>query len=96
MEESLSKEMYKQHILELGKNPKKFGKLKNPTHEFKLINENCGDEIEVQLRIEKGVIKDVKFTGEGCMINLASASLLTDKIKGMKVEQVKKLRSLIR
>lgn len=83
--------MYREHILELYKNPSNFGELSNPTNEYTEHNALCGDEITVQINLDKGKIKDVKFNGSGCVISMVSASLFTDKIKGMKLDNVKKL-----
>ncbi|MAG02246.1 SUF system NifU family Fe-S cluster assembly protein [Candidatus Pacearchaeota archaeon] len=83
--------IYTEIILDLYKNPKNKGVLENPTHESGRNNPLCGDEIKIQLIIEENKIKDVKFLGQGCAISQASASLLTDKIKNMNVEEVKSL-----
>tara|TARA_Y100000310_G_scaffold77162_1_gene73720 strand:- start:5727 stop:6104 length:378 start_codon:yes stop_codon:yes gene_type:complete len=87
----LSEKMYREHILELYKNPSNFGELKNSTHTHTETNSLCGDEITVQLKIENEKISDVKFNGSGCVISMVSSSLLTDKIKNMKVKDIKKL-----
>tara|TARA_Y100000034_G_C6714959_1_gene316007 strand:- start:47 stop:427 length:381 start_codon:yes stop_codon:yes gene_type:complete len=86
----LSEKMYREHILELYKNPSNFGELPNPTNQHTEINSYCGDEITVQLIVKNGKIEDVKFNGSGCVISMVSSSLLTDKIKGMKIKDVKK------
>ena len=83
--------MYREHILELYKNPQNFGMLKDATHKETEYNSLCGDEITVQLQVKNGVVRDVRFNGSGCVISLVAASLLTDKIKGMKKEEILKL-----
>ena len=87
----MSLEIYKEHLLDLYKNPHNKGILKNFTHEFSKNNPLCGDEIKIQLTIKNNKIMDVKFEGIGCVISMASTSMLTDKIKDMKVESAKKL-----
>ncbi len=82
---------YKKHIIELWKNPKNFGTIKSPTHELTEHNSICGDEITVQIIVKDGEITDAKFSGSGCVLSVVSASLLTDKLKGMEIEDVKKL-----
>lgn len=82
--------IYKEHILDLYKNPHNKGNLKNPTHEFSKNNPLCGDEIKIQLIVKKNKITNVKFNGQGCAISQASASLLTDKIKNFSVNEIKK------
>lgn len=88
-----SAEMYREHILDLYKNPHNYGELKNATHKFSEFNPLCGDEITIQLIINNNKIEDIKFTGKGCAISIASASLLTDEVKGKTIEQVKNLSS---
>ncbi|KKK95860.1 hypothetical protein LCGC14_2668570 [marine sediment metagenome] len=91
MEKGIPSDMYREHILELYKSPSNFGTLKNPSHESTEYNSVCGDEITIQLLIKNKVVKDIKFSGSGCVISTVSASLLTDKIKGMSPEDVKEL-----
>ena len=83
-----AKDMYKEYILELYRNPNNFGKLKKPTFEHKEYNPLCGDEIEISILIENECVKDINFRGKGCVLSLAAASLITDKIKGMNIKDV--------
>lgn len=87
----MSLEIYKEHIIDLYKNPHNKGILENFTHESLKNNPLCGDEIKLQLKIKENKIIDVKFEGVGCTISLASTSMLTDKIKNMFVNDAKKL-----
>ena len=82
--------IYKEHILDLYRNPHNRGNLKNPTYEFSKNNPLCGDEIKIQLIAKDKKIMDVKFSGAGCAISQASASLLTDKIKNLSINEIKK------
>ena len=91
MNETFSDEIYKEHIMDLYKSPKNYGELENHTHEHTETNSSCGDEITLQLKVEDRKIQDVKFNGSGCVMSLVSSSLLTDKIKGMELEEAKKL-----
>lgn len=84
-------DIYREHILELYKNPENFGILKNPDYEKEEVNETCGDEIKVQISVKNNKINDAKFQGSGCVLSIVSASLLTNKIKGMSLSEVKKL-----
>ena len=82
--------MYRQHILELYKHPLNQGHVQNPTHSAEKKNESCGDKISIELEIDNdNKVADVKFQGEGCAISQAAASLLTDHIKGMTLDEVK-------
>ena len=91
MEQGIPSDIYREHILELYKSPRNYGDLKNPSHKATEYNSLCGDEITIQLSVKNNIVKDVKFSGSGCVISLVSASLLTDKIKGMEVQDLKKL-----
>lgn len=87
----LNREMYIEEILDLYKNPHNYGKIENPTLTIKQANPLCGDEITLYLEIKGNKIFDVKFLGKGCAISIAGASLITDKIKGMTINEVKEL-----
>lgn len=84
-------EIYKEHIIDLYKHPHNKGTLENPTHECLKNNPLCGDEIKIQLQIKDDKIINVKFDGVGCTISMASTSMLTDKIKEMKMKDVREL-----
>lgn len=86
----MNESTYTQNIIDNYKNPKNYGRLKNPTLSITEINYSCGDHQEIDLIIENDVVKNVKFTGKGCAISQASASLLTEKIKGMKIKEILK------
>lgn len=91
MEKNLSEEMYREHIMELYKSPQNYGELKNKTHEKTETNSSCGDEITLQLIVKDGKIENAKFQGSGCVMSLVSSSLITDKIKGIELEDARKL-----
>ena len=90
-EETYGADMYREHILDLYQEPPNFGNLEKKTHSHRSHNPLCGDEIEIQVYIEDQKIKEVKFKGKGCAISIASAALLTEKIKKMELAQIKKL-----
>ena len=78
-----AKELYKEIILDHGKNPRNFGKCENFTSDAKGHNPLCGDKVHIYVNVNKDrKILDLSFEGEGCAISLASASILTDIIKG--------------
>lgn len=79
-------DMYQQQILEHAKYPHNFGTLEGATCSHEEHNPLCGDRVRMDLLISDGVIADVRFSGRGCAISQASASLLTDEVKGMTVE----------
>ena len=78
--------LYQEVILEHYKRPRNRGDLKDRTVEVHMRNPSCGDEILLQLRVEGGVITDVRFVGEGCSISQASASMMTTAVKGRELE----------
>ena len=87
----MSFDMYREQILDLYKNPLNKGTLAHATHEHEKNNPLCGDHVKIQLVVREGVIHDVKFDGAGCVISMASASLITEKIKHMPVSEVELL-----
>ena len=86
------KELYQEIILEHGKNPRNFGK----THEFnkdaKGHNPLCGDNVHVYLKLNgQKIVEDISFEGSGCAISMASASIMTDLIKGKNEHEAKEI-----
>jgi len=82
--------LYKEEILDHYKNPRNFGDLPDKTHEASETNASCGDMLEMYFKVEKGVVKKVMFKGVGCAISIAASSMLTEKIKGKKTNEVLK------
>jgi len=76
------RELYQQLIIDHGRKPRNFGKLANANHIKDGYNPLCGDKITLYLQQENNVIKDVRFEGCGCAISMASASLMTEALKG--------------
>ncbi len=90
MDEQL-KEMYQQVILDHNKNPRNFKKPEPYTHFAEGYNPLCGDQIDVYLTVENGVVIDVGFQGSGCAISKSSASVMTTLIKGKTLEEAEEL-----
>ena len=84
-------DFYRDYILDHYRNPRNFGQIERPDAEAEDLNPLCGDQIKIQLKVDDGVVKDVRFSGKGCAISQASTSMLTDAVKGMKLEDVAKL-----
>ncbi|WP_322496784.1 Fe-S cluster assembly sulfur transfer protein SufU [Chloroflexus sp.] len=82
-------DIYREQILEHARHPRNFGHLPAPTVVREERNPLCGDQIRLELAITDDVITDVRFTGRGCAISQASASLLTEAIKGKPVAEAK-------
>ena len=78
--------LYQELILDHGKSPRNFGKLPEANRQAKGDNPLCGDKITLYLKVEDDVVKDVRFEGTGCAISTASASMLTQLVKGKTTE----------
>jgi len=85
-------DLYRENILQHYKNPQNWGELENPDLEADDLNPLCGDELKVQLKVDAdGKIEDIRFSGHGCAISQASASMASDEVIGMPVEDLLKL-----
>jgi nitrogen fixation NifU-like protein len=84
-------DFYRDYILDHYRNPRNFGSLERVDVEAEDLNPLCGDQIRMQLRLDDGVVSEVRFSGKGCAISQASASMLTERVKGMKLTDVAKL-----
>jgi nitrogen fixation NifU-like protein len=85
-------QLYREQILEHYKKPHNWGQLEAADYEFEDTNPLCGDVLKVQLKVDdEGRVEDLRFSGSGCAISQAAASLVSDEIKGMKVDDVVKL-----
>lgn len=74
--------IYSPKVLDHYRHPRNTGKLAQPTHQGEELNPLCGDEIKVYISVKGGIIKDVKYEARGCALSIASASLLSEDIKG--------------
>ena len=79
-------DLYRRVIMDHYQRPRNRGQLAGEAVSVQLNNPTCGDRISLQMHIKDGVVEDVKFEGEGCSISMASASMMTDAIKGNKLE----------
>jgi nitrogen fixation NifU-like protein len=86
-------DLYRDYILEHYRRPHNFGVIDEPSATYEGANPLCGDRITMQLGVKDGVVEQVGFTGRGCAISQASASLLTDEVKGKPVEAVAGIRA---
>lgn len=83
--------IYQQLILDHYRNPRNQGSLEAPTHEATGHNPTCGDRLEMQILVKNDIIEDVKFEGSGCAISQASASILTEFLKGKSIGEASQL-----
>ena len=84
-------EIYREEILEHSQNPRQHGTLESPTYTYEDANPLCGDRIRIDVNVEAGRVADVRFSGQGCAISQAAASMLCEKVMGMELEQVKQI-----
>jgi nitrogen fixation NifU-like protein len=85
-------DLYREEILSHYKRPHNWGEMEAPDLEFEDTNPLCGDELRVMLRVsDAGMIEDVRFDGHGCAISQAAASMASDEVKGMQVDELLKL-----
>ncbi|WP_017472368.1 Fe-S cluster assembly sulfur transfer protein SufU [Amphibacillus jilinensis] len=83
--------LYRQVIMDHYKNPRNHGSLSEEALTLEMNNPTCGDRIQLHLMIENGYVKEAKFEGEGCSISLASASMMTQAIKGQPIADALKM-----
>jgi len=84
-------ELYQQVILDHNKKPRNFRKMEGATNSAEGHNPLCGDQLTVYLDLENGSVEDVSFEGSGCAISKASASMMTQAVKGKSKEQAEEL-----
>ena len=93
------RDLYQETILDHNKRPRNFKKLEGANRTADGYNPLCGDKVKIYLRVEDGRVKDLSFEGSGCAISKASASVMTESLKGKSVEEVeaifKRFRDLV-
>lgn len=88
---SALRDLYQQVIVDHGRHPRNQGVLEDATHYQEGFNPLCGDKLNLTVKVENDVIKTAKFTGSGCAISIASASLMTEILQGKTVEEANEL-----
>ena len=86
----LGSDMYRQQILDHYKNPRNYGELEDPDFTHVGENPSCGDTIQMEVRLDDAgeTVEAVRFTGDGCAISMASASMLSERLHGMGVDEL--------
>jgi nitrogen fixation NifU-like protein len=87
----MTDDLYRDYILDHYKRPRNFGELDSPDLQAHEHNPLCGDELQVQIKVSDGRISDLRFQGHGCAISQASASIASEELKGMPLEEVGRL-----
>ncbi len=88
--------LYQELVLEHKRAPRHFGHLQAPTHQARGTNPQCGDDLQVELRVEDGQLRDIAFSGQGCAICVASASMMSEAVIGRDVATAKELQQRFR
>ncbi|OGY26292.1 MAG: hypothetical protein A2Z11_02445 [Candidatus Woykebacteria bacterium RBG_16_43_9] len=86
-------QIYRQELLDIIRNPSNRGEISKPDLEARAVNPLCGDEVKLQIKLKSGeIVEKAVFSGNGCAISQASASLLTQNIEGKKLSGIRKLK----
>jgi len=92
MTDNALRELYQEVILDHSRHPRHYGSLDHASHKAEGYNPLCGDKVTVYLKLDAdGRVGDIKFEGKGCAISQASASMMTDMLKGRTAEEADKL-----
>jgi len=83
--------IYREIILEHYKNPKNRGTLDPADFTYEDVNPLCGDEVRIDVRVADGKVSEIRFSGRGCAVSQASASILTEMVEGQSLEDVKSI-----
>ena len=86
-----AEDMYQEVIMDYYRNPVNFGSIEKAEIKARDVNPSCGDVIEMHLKAKNGKVEDVKFSGKGCAISIAAASMLTEEIKGKSLQEIRNI-----
>ncbi|XVH32895.1 Fe-S cluster assembly sulfur transfer protein SufU [Haloferacaceae archaeon DSL9] len=91
----LGSDMYRQQILDHYKSPRNYGEMEDPTFSHVGENPSCGDTIKIDVKLDEDeeTIEYVSFTGDGCAISQASASMLSQRLQGMTLDELYELET---
>lgn len=87
-------QLYRSVIMDHYKNPRNKGSIEDGSVTIDMNNPTCGDRIHLTLNVADGVVQDAKFDGEGCSISMSSASMMTQIVKGKKIEEALELADI--
>lgn len=87
-------QLYRQVIMDHYKNPRNKGVIEDGSLTVNMNNPTCGDRIQLTMNVEDGIVTEAKFEGEGCSISMSSASMMTQAIKGKKIDDALKLSTI--
>ena len=84
-------DIYREKLLDHYNNPRNFGTLVDADAKMKLENVSCGDTINMEIKVKDGKLADIKYTAEGCAVSIASASILSEFVKGKSLAEIQKI-----
>lgn len=84
-------DIYHEMIIDYSRNPVNFGKMENPDVTYHDANPLCGDSIDIDMKMDDGVVSDIKFHGHGCAICMACSCVLTEITKGKSIDDVRRI-----
>ncbi len=84
----MTSNLYREHILDHYGNPRNRGTLEDPDISHERDNPVCGDVVRLDIKLEDGKVSEARFTGEGCVISMASASMFTEEIQGKMIDDL--------
>jgi nitrogen fixation NifU-like protein len=91
-DEKMTDETSAEFILDHYKNPRNHGVIQNPSSSITEMNPLCGDTVHFSVLLENGIMKDIKFVGQGCSISQASASILSEYVLNKKISDIKNMK----
>jgi nitrogen fixation NifU-like protein len=89
-------DLYQEVVVDHKRAPRNFGTLPAPTHRARGHNPQCGDDLQVELQLAQGRVRDIRFSGQGCAICMASASMMSEAVKGQEIEVAQQLQQRFR
>ncbi|MBV2162747.1 MAG: SUF system NifU family Fe-S cluster assembly protein [Comamonas sp.] len=93
---SVENDLYQEVVLEHKRAPRNFGHLEHPSHQAQGTNPSCGDRVAVELLLDGSTVQDIRFSGQGCAICMASTSMMTEAVKGRDVAVAQELQKHFR
>jgi nitrogen fixation NifU-like protein len=89
-------DLYQDVVMDHKRSPRHFGSLPSPTHQARGQNPSCGDDLQVTMNVAQGQVQDIRFSGKGCAICIASASMMTEAVQGRDVAVAQQLHERYR
>ena len=90
------RDLYQDVVMDHKRAPRNFGTLPAPSHQARGHNPQCGDDLQVSLNVEAGQLRDIRFSGQGCAICIASASMMSEAVRGRDVADAQQLQQRFR